>query len=173
MIALYQAIDEELTDRDGGEESPRAERINQSLKVGDTVLMGGARLWQVVGLETYSGEDQAVVLAMVHPCGEAVPDRANWQQTTALEDFPDFSLSVRVYENGTVAFDSFNVYGTPQVGRLSEWRPLPDSLEGEWYDLPLANTLSDTCKPRGAGSYAQIYVCDCSAAPLPALQLAI
>ena len=93
--------------------------LSSKPQAGDRVPMGGDRLWDVVALETYTGDVGDLTIVHAHPVGVVIPDRAEWYVTRLKARKPLASTTLYVKPDGALHQTSSNFTGKlPEVRKL-------------------------------------------------------
>jgi hypothetical protein len=110
---FYQtALDDSVLDRQSGEKE-RVRLQDIPPVVGETVSMGGDRLWSVVDVDAYSNGGQSVFIAYVALASEAVGDRSTWYSVEAFKRRPQTNLKLFFSEDGQLLHLSKGLLGQP------------------------------------------------------------
>lgn len=169
MITVYEAIDEGVVNFANSEDSQQVKLSESPPNLNDKVSMGSHRLWQIVALETFSGEAESIMLALVHPIDLEIPDRSEWLRTIAKAEYVAISLELKAMPNSALQLGGWSMEGKPSHGRLMGAEPTDHPTLMRQVPLPFMVDSVDTYKPLGDCCYTAIHVCKYVDSPLPEL----
>jgi hypothetical protein len=113
---FFTAIDDALQI---GKERDQLHWTSSQPQVGDRVPMGGDRLWEVIAIDSYSGDAGDLRVAHVHPMNVTVPAREGWYCVKCFAKRPLTAPTLHVKPDGSLHQTGCNFTGAlPIVHRL-------------------------------------------------------
>jgi hypothetical protein len=158
MLVVYQTTQEDLCDRQSGEESEIVTRSETAPTLGDELTMNGDRLWQVVHTEAYQADDSLIHLAFVVPCTE---ERELEWNSLLKQEYPKLSFYVLV-DGSEIMTYGWRMDGSAPTGQIMRYEPAGEDepmqeVASEWeIDRVISHhpTIADP-------AYSAIHVCQC------------